>query len=432
MRYEKIKNEFYKTTRQKYADSCKKNAISIFNSNPIFPSNADGTMRFRQNNDLFYLSGIDQEETILVLFPDFPEENYREILFIKETNDHIRVWEGPKLSKEDTIANSGIKTIFWISQFESILDRIIQFADCIYFNLNQHASSNNQFSTDFQVFNKIKEKYPLHQIERAAPILESLRIVKENAEIEQIKKAVETTEKMFERAAKFLKPNVFEYEIEAEISHELLKNKSRWHAFEPIVASGKNACILHYVENNAICKENELVLIDMGAEYGNYNADFTRTIPVSGKFTKRQKEVYQAVLNVMRFARLQMYVGNTFKKMNLAVGQKMQEELLNLGLLSQNDIKFNDFESEKPAYKKYFPHGVSHFLGLDVHDVGCKFTTFQAGMILTNEPGIYIQEEGIGIRLENDILITENGNHDFFHHVPIEIDDIERLMLKEL
>jgi Xaa-Pro aminopeptidase len=430
MRYDKIKNEFYKLTRQKYVAATKKNAISIFNSNPIFPSNADGTMRFRQNNDLFYLTGIDQEETILVLFPDFQDENYREILFIKETNDHIRIWEGSKLSKEDAIAQSGIKNIFWVSQFDSILDRIIQFADCIYLNINQSASDGNQYSKDFQFLNVIKQKYPLHSIERAAPILESLRMVKETEEVNQIKKAVEITEKMFVKAANCLKPNVFEYEIEAEITYELLKNGSRWHAFEPIIASGKNACVLHYVENNAICKENELVLIDMGAEYGNYNADFTRTIPVSGKFSKRQKEVYQAVLNVMRFARLQMFIGNTFKKLNLDVGQKMESELYNLGLLSQNDLKFNAYDSEKPAYKKYFPHGVAHFLGLDVHDVGNKFCTFQAGMILTNEPGIYIQEEGIGIRLENDILITEEGNFDLFHHVPIEIEDIENLMSK--
>ena len=430
MRYERIKNEFYKNNRQKYVSFCKENAISIFHSNDVFPTNADGTMKFKQNNDLFYLTGIDQAETILILFPDFVEKKYREILFIKETNDHIRVWEGQKLSREDASTISGIQTVLWENQFDTIFGRLINHANFAYLNTNQHASAAGLKTQSARFIFKFKNEYPLHHLERAAPILEKLRSVKAHEEQIQIKKAVDITDKMFGRAMIFLKPNVFEYEIEAEITHELLLNGARSHAFEPIVAAGKNACVLHYIDNDSVCKAGDLVLIDMGSEYGNYNADMTRTIPVSGKFTTRQKSVYQSVKNVMDFARKQMFVGNTFEKMNLAVNQKMEEELLKLNLLKANDVKISPFDSEKPALKKYFPHGVSHFLGLDVHDVGHRFMTFEAGMVLTNEPGIYIPEEGIGIRIENDILITETGNYDFMENVPVEIEEIEAIMAK--
>lgn len=403
--------------------------MAIFNSNDIFPTNADGVMPFRQNNDLFYLSGIDQEETILVIFPDHPDPRYREILFIKETNEHIAIWEGQKLNKNEAREISGISSVYWTNDFNSILTTIVFEAQNIYLNSNEHVRSENPVPTKEDRFLKwCKKRYPLHQYERSAPLMHSLRVIKDEAEVAQIKKACEITEGAFRRILNFVKPGVKEYEIEAEIIHEFLKSGSRGPGYQSIVASGANACVLHYVENDQICQEGDLILMDFGAEYGNYNADLSRTIPANGKFSERQKQVYSSVLKVFKGARELLVPGNDFSILNTEVAKMMESELIGLGLLTKDDIKNQN--PQVPAYKKYFMHGTSHYLGLDVHDVGSRNIKFEEGMIFTCEPGIYIREEGIGIRIENDILVTSSGPVDLMMNIPIEIEEIEELMNK--
>lgn len=427
MRYEKINNTLFIQNRDNLIALLKPNSLAIFNSNDVIPSNADGTLGFRQNNDLFYLTGIDQEETILVLFPENSDENQREILFIKETNEHIKVWEGNKFTKKEAEDISGIKKIFWTHQFEGVLKRIIYESQNIYLNLNEHDGGNYQFYSRDKLFaQQIRNDFPLHSIERAAPLLHQLRAIKHPIEVELIKKALEITNKGFKKVLKSLKDKQFEFEIEAELTHEFLLNRSRGHAFAPIVASGENACVLHYISNNDALKNGDLILLDFGAEYANYNADITRCLPVNGIFSSRQAEVYQSVLHIMRETSKMIIAGNTMKNLRLEVGYLMETELTKLGLLSKTAIKNQN--PEYPLYKKYFPHGVSHYLGLDVHDVGNKHAPFAAGMLFTCEPGIYIPEEKIGIRLENDILITETGNIDLCADIPIEIQEIESLM----
>ncbi|MDZ7935715.1 MAG: aminopeptidase P N-terminal domain-containing protein [Emticicia sp.] len=427
MRYEKIDSQLFISNRERLKALLKPSSMVIVHSNDVLPTNADGTFGFRQNNDIFYLSGIDQEETILVLFPDFPDEKFREILLVRETSEHIKIWEGEKLSKKQATEISGIEKVIWTSNFETILRKLIFAADQVYLNLNEHDGGEWNFETRERRFIKdFKHKFPLHRIERLAPLMHQLRVIKQPIEIELIKKAIEITGKGFVRMAKYLKPNVPEFELEAELTHEFLKNRSRGHAFAPIMASGGSACVLHYVTNNNQCKDNEVILMDFGAEYANYNADITRCLPVNGKFSERQKQVYSAVLNVMKAAKKMLIVGNTMENLRKEVGKVMEIELIKLGLLKQDEI--NNQNEDAPLYKKYFPHGISHHLGLDVHDVGNRYEVFKAGMIFTCEPGIYIAEEKLGIRLENDILITENGNIDLMEHIPIEIDEIEALM----
>lgn len=427
MRYEKIDSQLFISNRERLKSLLKPNSMVIVQSNDVLPTNADGTFGFRQNNDIFYLSGIDQEETILILFPDFPDDKFREILLVRETSEHIKVWEGEKLSKKQATDISGIEKVVWTSSFETVLRKLIFLADQVYLNLNEHDGGEWSFETRERRFiTEFKHKFPLHRIERLAPLMHQLRVKKQQIEIDLIKKAIEITEKGFVRMAKFLKPNVAEFELEAELTHEFLKNRSRGHAFAPILASGESACVLHYVTNNNQCKDGEVILMDFGAEYANYNADITRCLPVNGRFTARQKEVYLSVLNVMKAAKKMLVVGNTMENLRKEVGKIMEIELIKLGLLKQSEI---DSQNEDvPLYKKYFPHGISHHLGLDVHDVGNRYEVFKAGMIFTCEPGIYIPEEKLGIRLENDILITENGNEDLMANIPIEIEETEALM----
>lgn len=428
MRYEKIDSQLFISNRERLKSLLKPNSMVIVQSNDVLPTNADGNFGFRQNNDIFYLSGIDQEETILILFPDFPDEKFREILLVRETSEHIKVWEGEKLSKKQATEISGIEKVVWTSSFETVLRKLIFLANQVYLNLNEHDGGEWSFeSRERRFITEFKHKFPLHRIERLAPLMHQLRVIKNPIEIDLIKKAIEITSKGFVRMAKFLKPNVLEFELEAELIHEFLRNRSRGHAFAPILASGESACVLHYVTNNDQCKDGEVILMDFGAEYANYNADITRCLPVNGRFTARQKEVYLSVLNVMKAAKKMLIVGNTMENLRKEVGKIMEIELIKLGLLKQTEVDSQN--EDAPLYKKYFPHGISHHLGLDVHDVGNRYEVFKAGMVFTCEPGIYIPEEKLGIRLENDILITENGNEDLMANIPIEIEEIEALML---
>lgn len=427
MKYQPLSSTLYIKNRKKLAEKMVKNSVAIFNSNDIMPTNADGTMKFRQNNDLFYLCGIDQEETILLLAPDCPNSNYREVLFLRETNEHIAVWEGHKYTKEEAEATSGIQNIQWLGAFEQIFNTVMALSDQVYLNTNEHLRAGSQVETrDARFIQSCKEQFPLHAYARLAPVMHELRGVKEQEEIDQLQIACDITEKGFKRILKFVKPGVTEYEIEAEYLHEFVRNRSKGFAYEPIIASGASACVLHYIENNKACNPGELLLMDVGAEYGNYNADMTRTIPVSGKFTDRQKAVYNAVLRVQREAMNILRPGTTIQDYHKEVGLIMQSELIGLGLIDQTDVKNQD--PNWPAYKKYFMHGTSHHLGLDVHDVGTMYGPIKPGMVFTVEPGIYIQEEGLGIRLENDIVIQENGYFDLMRDIPIEADEIEELM----
>lgn len=427
MKYLPIDRNLFIRNRQNFVKNLLPDSISVFHSNDIMPTNADGTMPFRQNNDLFYLTGIDQEETILLLFPDSKEGVNREILFIKETNEHIAIWEGKKINKKEATEISGIEKVLWVSQFDSIFETLVPECRHLYLNSNEHNRAVKVVESRNDRFVKwCKEKYPLYDYQRAAPIMHQLRVIKSPIEIELIEKACEITAKSFRRILKFIKPGVTEYEIEAEFYHEFIKNRSRGPAYQPIIASGANSCILHYIENDKTCKDGDIILLDVAAEYANYASDLTRVVPVNGKFSKRQKDVYNAVLKGMREAFTLLTVGNSFANYNKEVGQIMEKQLVDLGLLKMDDVRKQD--PNVPLYKKYFMHGASHALGLDVHDVYDKGRSFEAGMVFTLEPGIYIREEGIGIRLENDILITEKGPLDLMKNIPIEAEEIENLM----
>ena len=427
MKYTPLPKEIYQRNRAKFAAKMVKNAVAIFNANDILPTNADGTMKFRQNNDLFYLCGIDQEETILLLAPDSPNPAWREVLFLRETNDHIAVWEGHKYTKEEAFAASGIENIQWLPSFDLIFYSVVNLSERIYLNTNEHLRAGVVVETrDARFIKTCKEKYPLHIVDRAAPLMHELRGVKEPEEIKQLQVACDITEKGFRRVLGMVKPGVTEYEVEAEFIHEFVRNRSKGFAYEPIIASGPSACVLHYIENNKACLDGELLLLDVAAEYGNYNADMTRTIPVNGRYTKRQRQVYDAVLRVEREAASMLRPGVTIQDYHREVGLVMQGELLGLGLLDQTDIKNQD--PAWPAYKKYFMHGTSHHLGLDVHDVGTMHYPISAGMVFTVEPGIYIPEEGFAVRIENDIVVQENGYLDLMRNIPIEAEEIESLM----
>lgn len=429
MKYQSIDNNLFIENRNKFKNSLKPNSLAVFVSNDILPTNADGSMGFRQNSDLFYLSGIDQEETILVIFPDVKDGRHKEILFVKETSELIAIWEGAKLNKAQATLASGVENIYWFHEFEKIMKPFFFQAEHIYLNSNEHTRRYIDTETAQDRMNKlIQAKYPLHKFERSAPIMHKIRAIKSTQEIDLIQQACDITEKGFRRLLGFIKPGVWEYEIEAELIHEFVRNRSQGWAYGPIIASGKNACVLHYVENNQQCKEGDVILLDVAAEYANYASDLTRCVPVSGKFTKRQKEVYNAVLRVHRAAAKLLVPGQTFDKYNKAVGDLMTTELLQLGLLKTEDVKNQN--PNWPAFKKYFMHGTSHFLGLDVHDVGFFTEPIQAGMVFTVEPGIYIPEEGLGIRIENNYLITTTGQLDLMQNIPIEADDIEELMSK--
>lgn len=416
MRYQGMSAAHYADRRRRVLDSLPEGALVLLTGNDLLPSNADGTFGFIQNTSFFYLTGIDQEEGFLLL-----QKGGEEILFLTETSEHIRMWEGDKLSKEQGAAVSGIKKVEWLDSFWTVFEGMVGEELYFYRDETQVERFPSFRSRSEWVLSTLKEKFPALQIINPAKHIHALRMVKDAAEIEAMQTAVATTHAGFKRAAAFLKPGVCEFEVEAEISHEFMRRRSRFHAFPPIVASGANACVLHYVANHAQCKAGDLLLLDFGAEYGNYRADMTRVLPVSGKFSPRQAEVYAAVLRMFKRLREQMTVGNTVIQLKAEAMNLLRGELVNLGLIKSG--------AGPNAAQAYLPHGVSHSLGLDVHDVGEKKTLFAPGMVFTLEPAIYIREEGIGIRLENDILITESGPVDLMAQVPIEIEDIERLMI---
>jgi len=427
MRYEKLSSTLFIKNRAKLIELLPPKSMVIISSNDIMPTNADGTMGFKQNSDLYYLSGLDQEETLLIIYPDAPEDQYKEIAFVKETSELIEIWEGHKFTKEEAIEISGIKNIQWTSHFEQILKTIVYSAEQIYLIDNEHIRNSSSVETQNDRLNlEIKEKYPLHKIERLAPLLNVIRMQKETIEIEALQKAIDITEKAFRRILKFTKPGVFEYEVEAEFIHEFIKNRSNGFAYTPIIASGSNACVLHYIENTLACKDGDMLLLDVGACYANYNADMTRTIPVNGRFTKRQKQVYEAVHDVLNFATQIMTSGTYWVDYQKEVEKYMESKLIDLGLFTRNDVEKQD--KHQPLFKKYFMHGVAHHLGIDVHDVWDKYKPFASGMVLTCEPGIYIREEGLGIRLENNLLITDKGAVNLMNNIPIHWEEIETLM----
>jgi Xaa-Pro aminopeptidase len=408
----------------------KPKSLAVFNSNDIYPISADSTMPFEQHRDIFYLTGVDQEESVLFLFPDCPNENLREVLFVRETNEHIAIWEGEKLTKAAATKTSGIQTIYWLQDLEKVLFEMSTYADTFYINTNEHYRASVETETREDRFTKwLLAKYPAHQTAKSNPILQHLRSLKDPIEIDLIQKACNITEKGFRRLLNFVKPNVWEYEIEAELLHEFIRNRSKGFAYTPIIASGNNANVLHYIENNQQCKNGDLILLDVAAEYANYASDLTRTIPVSGKYNKRQKEVYNAVLHVKKEATKMLLPGVIWKEYHIEVGKIMTAELLKLGLLDKADVQNED--KNWPAYKKYFMHGTSHHMGLDTHDYGLLHEPMQANMVFTVEPGIYIPNEGFGIRLEDDVVIQEKGEpFNLMQNIPIEVEEIEELMNK--
>lgn len=427
MKYQAISSELFVGNREKLVKLLTPGSIAIFQSNDLMPTSADGTMPFVQDADLYYLTGIDQEETILVMLPDFPDEKMREILFLKQTNEHIAIWEGHKYTKDEAREASGIHTIIWTDDFEQTISTLMAEAHEVYLNSNEHIRAVVAVETRNARFTKwCQTHYPLHNYRKVAPLMHKLRAVKSEHEIRQIATACEITERGFRRVLEFVQPGVAEYEIEAEYLHDFIRNRSDGFAYHPIIASGASTCVLHYIENNKACQDGEVLLMDVGASYARYSADMTRSIPVSGRFTKRQRAVYDAVLRVMREAMGMLTPGNTISQYHKEVGLQMESELMDLGLLDRTDVKHQ--HPSRPAYKKYFMHGTSHHLGLNVHDVGNIFRPFEPGMVFTVEPGIYIPDEGLGIRLENNVVVQEDGILDLMENIPVEAEEIEDLM----
>ena len=429
MKYHQIDSALFIANRKDFSAQLEPKSLAIFNSNDIFPISADSTMPFNQHRDIFYLSGVDQEESILVVFPDASDEANREILFLKETNDHIAVWEGEKLTADRALEVSGIKTVYWLDQFDTIMKKLMSEAENVYLNTNEHLRANTEVETREDRFIKnFKPLYPIHTYKRSAPIMHNIRSVKKPIELELMQQACNLTEQGVKRVLQFIKPGVWEHEIEAELWHEFIKNRSKGFAYTPIIASGYNACVLHYIENNQECKAGDVILMDIGAEYANYASDLTRCIPVSGKFTPRQKEVYNAVLHVKDEAAKLLSPGVLLNEYHKQVGELMEEQLLKLKLITQDDIKNQD--PNWPAYKKYFMHGTSHYIGLDTHDIGSWVEPIKENMVFTVEPGIYIPEENLGIRLEDDYVIKNGENVNLMQNIPILADDIEKWMNK--
>jgi Xaa-Pro aminopeptidase len=428
MKYLPINASLFITNRESFVKQMVEGALAVFNSNDIFPISADSTMPFQQHRDIFHLSGVDQEESILVLFPSASNPAHREILFLKETSELIAIWEGEKLTKSTAFEASGIKTVYWLQQFPVIFKQVMAECSAIYVNTNEHLRASTVVETREDRFIKtVKNDYPAHHVLKSAPIMHRIRSIKHPIEIDLMQTACNITEAGFRRLLGFVKPGVWEYEIEAELSHEFLRNRSKGFAYTPIIASGKNACVLHYIENNQQCKDGDVILLDVAAEYANYSSDLTRCIPVSGRFTKRQKEVYNAVLHVKKEAEKLLLPGVIMADYHKAVGLLMEEQLVKLQLISLDDIK--NQKADWPAYKKYFMHGTSHFIGLDTHDVGLWHEPIKAGMVFTCEPGIYIPEEGLGIRLEDDLLVQKTGApFNLMGNIPLEAEAIEDLM----
>ena len=428
MKYLPIDVQLFINNRKRFKKNLKENSLAVFNSNDIYNTGADSTLPFSQHRDIFHLSGVDQEESILVIFPSCKNTSHKEILFLKETNEHIAVWEGEKLTKKRATEVSGISTIYWLNQFESIFRQLVIESENVYLNANEHLRTKNEMETREDRFvKKFKSDFPNHSILRSAPIMHKIRSIKDPLEIELMQKACDITEKGFRRILKFVKTGKMEYEIEAELMHEFLSNRSKGFAYSPIIASGSSACVLHYGENNKSCNEGDVILMDFGAEYANYSSDLTRCIPVNGKFTSRQKEVYNSVLRVKNDATKLLKPGVLLNEYHKIVGEIMEKELIKLQLISTQDVKNQD--PNWPAYKKYFMHGTSHYIGLDTHDLGSWTNPIEENMVFTVEPGIYIPEEGLGIRLEDDVVVQKNGNPiNLMKNIPIEADEIEELM----
>ncbi|ARN72142.1 MAG: aminopeptidase P family protein [Bacteroidota bacterium] len=428
MKYNPINPQLFIKNRKNFMGMMKPSSLAVFNSNDIFKTGADSTMPFKQHRDIFYLSGADQEDTILVLFPDCPDPNLREVLFVTETNEHIAIWEGEKLTKEKATEITGITSVFWLKDFDKKFFEMMTMCDTVYFNTNEHYRQAVEMETrEDRFIKKCKSQFPAHNYAKSNPILQRLRAVKDPIEIDLLKHACDITNAGFRRVLDFVKPGVWEYEIEAEYLHEFIKSRSDGFAYTPIIASGNNANVLHYIENNNQCKDGELILMDVGASYANYSSDMSRTIPVNGTFTKRQKQVYNAVLKVKNEATKMLVPGTMWKEYHVEVGKLMTSELIDLGLLDKADVQNEN--PEWPAYKKYFMHGTSHHIGLDTHDYGILWEPMQAGNVFTVEPGIYLPEEGFGIRLEDDVVIQKSGEPiNLMENIPIEVEEIEELM----
>ena len=428
MRYQPLPASLYRDNRARFMQQLQDNALAVFNSNDVYPISADSTLPFAQHRDIFYLCGVDQEESILILFPDAYEAKHKEILFLRETNDHIAVWEGAKLTKAQATQLTGIETVYWLSEFDRVFQELATQCSTFYFNTNEHYRQAVETETrEDRFIKKCKAAFPAHHVAKSNPILQQLRAVKAPEEINQIQQACSITEKGFRRILSFVRPGVWEYEIEAEWAHEFIRQRSKGFAYQPIIASGKNANVLHYTENNQQCQDGDLLLMDVAAEYGNYSSDLSRTIPVSGRFTSRQKAVYNAVLHVKNEATALLVPGTLWKAYHVEVGKIMTSALLGLGLLDKADVQ--NQTDDAPAYKKYFMHGTSHHLGLDTHDYGLLHLPMEAQMVFTVEPGIYIPEEGFGIRLEDDVVIQPTGApFNLMKNIPIEVEEIEALM----
>jgi len=426
MRHLSISSKLFSNNRKKLCGKLPDKAIAVANANDVLPTNADGTLPLHPNSDLFYLSGIEQEESLLVLFPDCSNPKHREILFVRQPSEHLKIWEGYKHSKEDAQKISGIQTVYWIQDFDNIFQLLAAEAEVFYLNENEHSRAANEVETREQRFNrKVLKDYPLHKIERLAPYLHDLRFCKSAEEIKLIKTAIDVTSRGFSKVLRRIKPGITEYEIEAEWAKEFIRRRSKF-AYTPIIASGTNACVLHYLQNDQTCRKGQLLLMDVGACYANYNADLTRTIPVSGKFSHRQKQVYNAVLRVLRQCINNATIGKPLKEWQNDSHDMMTEEMLRLNLITNAQVKKQD--PDQPACRKFYMHGLGHSLGLDVHDVSNGQPVFRENSVFTVEPGIYLPEEGFGVRLEDNIQITKNGPVNLMSKIPIEAEEIEQIM----
>lgn len=427
MKYDPINPDFFVNNRKRFMRKMQPESLAIFYSNDLMPRSGDTFFPFRQNSGLFYLSGLDQEETVVVLFPDCIKEGFQEVAFVKRTSDYIAIWEGEKYSKEKAREVSGIQKVYWLDEMGPILHELILLSKRIYINTEEHDRFIPELPTrNMRMARDVMERYPAHKYHRAQPILKKLMMNKQEAEVELIQQAIGITGKAFKRVLEFVRPGVMEYEIEAEITHEFIRNRASGHAYDPIVASGANSCVLHYTHNNQQCKSGDVLLMDFGAEYGHYASDLTRTIPVSGQFNKRQRSVYDAVLSIMREAQQLLVPGTTLEEYSKEVVKMMESSLIDLKLLSRKEIEQQN--PELPLYKQFFMHGTSHHLGMDVHDLADRYVPIQEGMVFTCEPGIYIRDEKLGVRIENDILVTENGPLDLMAGIPVEAEEIEELM----
>ncbi len=427
MKYLPIDVELFIENRRKFAAKLPPKSLAIFHSNDEMPYSGDASFPFRQNADLFYLSGIDQEQSILILFPDCPNPAFREMLFLRETSELIAIWEGHKYTKEEAIAASGINKVLWNNQFETFLPAVMAYCENLYININENDRAHSQVPyKDLRFAKEMRERYPAHNFKRLSSIMAELRVAKHPIEIQQIQTACNITRDAFNRVMKFVKPGVGEYEIEAEIMHEFLRQRGTGYAYYPIIASGASSCVLHYVDNNKACNDGEILLMDFGVDYANYAADLTRTIPVNGTYSKRQKDIYNAVLRIFKEMRSMMRPGASMEELKKETGKLVESECLALGLLDKADIQ--NQTKDKPAYSKYFMHGLGHSLGIDVHDLAERYSSLQENHVFTCEPGIYVLEEGIGVRIENDILVTENDPIDLMADIPIEADEIEAIM----